>query len=135
MRAEPRRPGNNPKPSNQAKHSAHVHQYGKEQKARHDEWLEGAMEYKMDWERTLERRKVHGIVAPDPIPHPDDIITNTRTDEVDIKGPMTRRRPSEHAVAQALLLGAISFDAVKMLLLARCPEIVRAWRLHRFVTN
>ena len=56
----------------------------------HDEWLQTAIEYKTEWERELERRKRHGIEAPDPIPHPDDIEINVATGEVIVKGPFTR---------------------------------------------
>lgn len=55
----------------------------------HDEWLETAIEYKVDWGRELARRRAHGIEAPDPIPHPDDIIINMREGTVIINGPMT----------------------------------------------
>jgi Family of unknown function (DUF5681) len=55
-----------------------------EQKALHDEWL--------DWEHTLERRKALGIVAPEPIPHPDDIIVDLFTGEVTFKGPLTKEQ-------------------------------------------
>jgi Family of unknown function (DUF5681) len=40
---------------------------------RHEEWLRAAIEYKIDWENELERRKRLGIVAPDPLPHPDEL--------------------------------------------------------------
>ena len=56
----------------------------------HDEWLEKTIEYKIDWDRELARRKAHGIEAPDPIPHPDDIIIDMRQGTVSINGPMTR---------------------------------------------
>jgi hypothetical protein len=56
----------------------------------HDEWLSTAIEYKAEWERELERRKVLGIEAPAPIPHPDDIIIDMATGTVQLKGPMTK---------------------------------------------
>jgi hypothetical protein len=46
----------------------------KERKAKHDSTLETAIEYKTQWEDELERRTALGIVGPDPIPHPDDVI-------------------------------------------------------------
>ena len=61
----------------------------------HDEWLEKAIEYKVDWERELARRKAHAIEAPDPIPHPDDIIINMRQGTVSINGPMTREEKQD----------------------------------------
>ena len=56
----------------------------------HDEWLETAINYKVEWERELERRRAYNIVAPEPIPHPDDIIIDMRTGLVRVKGPMTK---------------------------------------------
>ncbi|MFN4142425.1 DUF5681 domain-containing protein [Aestuariivirga sp.] len=50
-----------------------------------------ALEYKLGMEVEIARRKREGIVAPDPLPHPDDIILNPRTGEVSIKGPLDER--------------------------------------------
>src|SRR5215207_1465840 len=36
--------------------------------------LEAAITYKVEWERELDRRKRLGIVAPEPLPHPDHIV-------------------------------------------------------------
>ncbi len=38
------------------------------------EVLEVMIEYKQKWTSELERRQRHGIIAPDPVPHPDDIF-------------------------------------------------------------
>lgn len=62
----------------------------RENKRLHDEWLETAIEYKCDWERELERRERLGIIAPDPIPHPDHIEIDMQTGRVVLKGPMTK---------------------------------------------
>ncbi len=65
---------------------------------RHDEWLETAITYKAEWESELERRRAFGIVAPDPLPHPDDIIVDFRTNTIRIRGPMSKEelRELEH---------------------------------------
>ena len=63
----------------------------KERKAEHDLTLETAIEYKTQWEDELERRTALGIVGPDPIPHPDDVIINVKTGEVYITGPVTKQ--------------------------------------------
>ena len=55
----------------------------------HDEWLETAISYKVEWTRELEQRRALGIEAPDPIPHPDDIVVDMRTGQVQVRGPMT----------------------------------------------
>ena len=59
-------------------------------KREHDDWLETAINYKRNWEDELERRKHFDIMAPDPIPHPDDIIFNFRDGTVSIHGPVTK---------------------------------------------
>ncbi len=60
-------------------------------KTEHDEWLKTAIDYKVEWDDELERRKALGIVGSDPIPHPDDIIFNMKTGQVEIRGPMTKQ--------------------------------------------
>ena len=64
-------------------------------KALHDEWLETAIEYKVDWERELERRARLGIVAPAPLPHPDDIVIDMKTGQVRIVGPFTKEEKAK----------------------------------------
>lgn len=59
-------------------------------KRAHDEWLETAISYKVDWEKELERRRQNNIVASEPVPHPDDIIIDMKTGLVRVKGPMTK---------------------------------------------
>lgn len=52
--------------------------------------LEEAVNYKIAWERELERRAKHGVVGPDPLPHPDDVIIDPDTATVRVLGPMTK---------------------------------------------
>ena len=61
----------------------------RENKRLADEWLDVAINYKVKWERELERRARYGIEAPAPLPHPDDIVINMKTGQVKINGPMT----------------------------------------------
>lgn len=56
----------------------------------HDEWLGGAIEYKMSWEHELEERKRLGTDGPEPLPHPDDIVIDRKAGTIRIKGPMTK---------------------------------------------
>ena len=67
----------------------------RENKRLHDEWLDTAMTYKVEWDRELARRKQLGITGPEPIPHPDHIVIDMRTGEVVIKGPFTREQKAE----------------------------------------
>ena len=64
-------------------------------KALNDEFLRSAIEYKPDWDRELERRRRFGVQSPDPIPHPDDVIIDMKTDQVRIIGPMTKEDKAE----------------------------------------
>jgi hypothetical protein len=62
----------------------------RDNKKLHDEWLQTAINYKVEWDEELARRSKLGIDAPQPIPHPDDIIIDMNTGSVRVKGPMTR---------------------------------------------
>lgn len=62
----------------------------RENKALHDQWLDVALTYKVEWERELDRRKRLNIVAPDPIPHPDDIDIDMNTGQIKQIGPWTK---------------------------------------------
>jgi Family of unknown function (DUF5681) len=62
----------------------------RDNKRLHDEWFTSAIDYKMEWERELERRNKLGIEAPDPIPHPDHLVIDMKAGTVHIKGPMTK---------------------------------------------
>ncbi len=67
-----------------------LHRTEASRKAQHDAWLENAFEYKVEWERELERRQRLGIEAPEPLPHPDDIEIDMRTGTASFRGPVTR---------------------------------------------
>ena len=56
----------------------------------HDEFLDVAMTYKVEWERELARREEFGIKGPDPLPHPDDVQIDMSTGEVRFTGPATK---------------------------------------------
>ena len=62
----------------------------RENKELHGEFLGSAIDYKTWWDEELRRRKRLGIEAPDPIPHPDDIVIDMSTGRVRITGPMTK---------------------------------------------
>jgi hypothetical protein len=54
------------------------------------ETVEVLFDYKRSWERELARRAALGIVAPDPVPHPDHIRVDLWTGSYEISGPLTR---------------------------------------------
>jgi len=62
----------------------------RENKKLHDEWLQTAINYKVEWDEELARRKKLGIDAPGPVPHPDDIVIDMSTGSVRVIGPMTK---------------------------------------------
>ncbi|WP_137702227.1 DUF5681 domain-containing protein [Marimonas lutisalis] len=62
----------------------------------HDRWIEGATEYKIEWERELQRREQLGITdLPNPLPHPDHVIIDYRSGTARIMGPMTKEEKAE----------------------------------------
>jgi hypothetical protein len=65
-------------------------------KALHDEWLQVAISYKLDWEEELARRAALGITGPEPLPHPDHVIVDLRHGTVDIRGPMTKEEKAKY---------------------------------------
>ncbi len=67
----------------------------RENKRLHDEWMDAATTYKVEWDRELERRQRLGIVAPDPLPHPDHVVIDMRTGQVTIKGPLTKEEKEQ----------------------------------------
>ena len=61
----------------------------------HQEWLETAINYKVEWERELDRRNRFGITdLPEPLPHPDHVVIDMKTGTVRITGPMTNEEKS-----------------------------------------
>ena len=67
----------------------------RENKELHERFLGSAIDYKLDWERELERRKRTGDTGPEPLPHPDDIVIDMQTGLVDIRGPMTKEQKAD----------------------------------------
>lgn len=60
-------------------------------KALHDEWLQTAMQYKVDWEIELDRRARLGVIgAPEPLPHPDHVIIDLQVGTARVVGPSTK---------------------------------------------
>lgn len=47
------------------------------------------IDYKVSWEKELERRARLDLSGPEPLPHPDDIIIDVRSGRANIVGPMT----------------------------------------------
>ena len=68
----------------------------RENKRLHDEWLDTALTYKVEWDRELARRERLGITGPDPLPHPDHVVVDMRTGNVSIKGPATKEEKEKY---------------------------------------
>lgn len=72
-------------------------------KVLHDEWLETALEYKLNWEEELRRRERLGITdLKVPMPHPDHIVIDHRTGAVRIEGPWTKEQKASYDRVQKL---------------------------------
>ena len=56
----------------------------------HDEYLKTMIDYKVDWDKELERRKQLGIEGPLPFPHPADIHIDMRDGSARVLGPFTK---------------------------------------------
>jgi hypothetical protein len=54
------------------------------------ERLESLLDYKRTWDRELARRAQFGIIAPDPVPHPDDIRIDFWRGTFEISGPISK---------------------------------------------
>ena len=65
-------------------------------KAMSDEWLNGPINYKAEWEKELLRRQRLHLNLPEPVPHPDDVIIDRIAGTVRIAGPdeQEENRPS-----------------------------------------
>jgi len=63
---------------------------GASYKKLHDEWMDTAMGYKVEWEREIERCRRLGLEEPRPLPHPDHLVVDMRSGTVRVIGPMTR---------------------------------------------
>lgn len=62
----------------------------------YDEWMKTAIDYKIEWDRELARRKRLGIIdAPQPLPHPDHVVIDIRAGTANIIGPATREELAE----------------------------------------
>jgi len=68
----------------------------RQNKALADEWLRTAIEYKVEWERELQRREALGITnLPQPLPHPDQVIIDMNAGTARVRGPMTKEDRQE----------------------------------------
>ena len=65
-------------------------------RALHNEWLDVAMTYKIEWERELDRRARLGLTGlPEPLPHPDHVRIDLRKGTAAVVGPATREEKAE----------------------------------------
>ena len=101
----------------------------------HNQWLDTAITYKVQWTKELERRERLGIVAEAPLPHPDDIVINHRTGMVRILGPMNKEDKQLWDAARDLkqeLSDAVAWSEKK---LARERDPVKRQRLLESISH
>jgi uncharacterized protein DUF5681 len=68
----------------------------RQNKALADEWLNTAMDYKIEWERELQRCEELGITnLPPPLPHPDQVKINMNTGMAHVVGPVTKEQVAQ----------------------------------------
>lgn len=68
-----------------------VRQVEERKASEHFTALENAFDYKQQWTAELERRRLHGLDATPPIPHPDDIVIDWDTGRIRTEGPFDQR--------------------------------------------
>ncbi|MEO6298263.1 MAG: DUF5681 domain-containing protein [Paracoccaceae bacterium] len=112
-------------------------------RALHNEWLQTAMQYKVDWERELDRRKRLNIIGqPEPLPHPDHILIDLQAGTARVFGPSTkeekalwdmdlaRKADFEKALAQVEAMYDVETDAkIRRILktqIARARKVVES---------
>ena len=63
----------------------------------HDQWLDTAITYKVEWEKELRRREQLGIIdLPEPLPHPDHVKIDMIEGTAVIVGPATKEEKAEY---------------------------------------
>lgn len=67
----------------------------KSRRALNNEFLEAAINCKVQWERKLARRARLGVGGEDPLPHPDHVIIDMREGTAHIRGPATKEEKRE----------------------------------------
>lgn len=81
-----------------------------------------AIDYKQAWTKELARRKRLRLKLPDPVPHPDDIVLDTRNMAFKIKGPWTRDEIPRYQLAAELLEVYETIYAENLVKLQSLPE-------------
>lgn len=90
-----------------------------------DDWLNTAIEYKVEWDRELYRRKTLGITnLPPPFPHPDQVKIDMNTGLAHIEGPATKEQLAQVELwrGRQLVFEEELSEIDKMLKRARKPE-------------
>ena len=93
-----------------------VQQVEERKASQHMTIMENALEYKQKWTAELERRRLHDIILPDPMPHPDDIIIDMRSGDVRMEGPLDDREKrawDERLARRAEAQAEVNFCAQK----------------------
>ena len=113
-------------------------------KALHNEWLQTAMQYKVDWEIELDRRARLGIIgAHEPLPHPDHVLIDLQAGTARVVGPWTKedkvawdiwlsqKADFDQALAEIEIMYDAETDAKKRRIIA--PEIARSRKISDFL--
>ncbi len=88
----------------------------------HFSYLASTLDYKIAWNKELQRREKLGITGPEPLPHPDDLIIDARTGKVTTRGPLIEREKDWWLTANILKEGFTEKLAAKQGELKGNPE-------------
>jgi hypothetical protein len=67
----------------------------RENRRLHDQWMDIALTYKIEWDKELARRERLGITGPEPLPHPDHVVIDIRAGTAHIRGPATKEEKAQ----------------------------------------
>ncbi|MGJ8563110.1 MAG: DUF5681 domain-containing protein [Alphaproteobacteria bacterium] len=68
-----------------------------------EDLMEGLINYKKKWSEELERRARLNLPLDPPVPHPDDIVVNTLTGSLEVRGPLTPENKEKVEFYKAML--------------------------------
>ena len=113
-------------------------------KALHDEWMQTAISYKVDWERELDRRKRLNIIGqPEPLPHPDHVLIDLHAGTARVIGPSTKdekatwdlwiSRMADFEEELAELEGRLEAETDEKQRASLEAEIERNWKIVEFL--
>lgn len=94
--------------------------------------MEAFTEYKLQWNREIERCKKLGLPDPEPLPHPDDVIIDYRKGTLQLAGPLTKEEKARWDKMIARREEAQSEVLYYNRMIEEDPEYADHYREHRY---